>query len=156
MKELLTGALAVCGAVLLIEIATRIGGENEMLLFVRGVSVLLLLLSLCFSAARADWDLSLPTAQTAAYGEELEDFVTEQIERTAKEELTAYLKGLLAAAGLQAEKIEVQTTILEDGSIVLDKVGLLFRFQSDRERAVPLLRNVLGNEVEVEVYAQDG
>ena len=156
MKELLTGALAVCGAVLLIEIATRIGGENEMLLFMRGVSVLLLLLSLCFSAARADWDLSLPTAQTAAYGEELEDFVTGQIERTAKEELTAYLKGLLAAAGLQAEKIEVQTTILEDGSIVLDKVGLLFRFQSDRERAVPLLRNVLGNEVEVEVYAQDG
>ena len=156
MKELLTGALTVCGAVLLIEIATRIGGENEMLLFARGVSVLLLLLSLCFSAARADWDLSLPTAQTAAYGEELEDFVTEQIERTAKEELAAYLKGLLAAAGLQAEKIEVQTTILEDGSIVLDKVGLLFRFQSDRERAVPLLRNVLGNEVEVEVYAQDG
>ena len=156
MKELLTGALAVCGAVLLIEIATRIGGENEMLLFMRGVSVLLLLLSLCFSAARADWDLSLPTAQTAAYGEELEDFVTEQIERTAKEELAAYLKGLLAAAGLQAEKIEVQTTILEDGSIVLDKVGLLFRFQSDRERAVPLLQNMLGNEVEVEVYAQDG
>ena len=156
MKELLTGMVSVCGAIILIEIAARIGGENEMLLFVRGVSVLLLLLSLCFSAVRADWDLSLPNAQTAAYGEELGNFVTEQIDLAAKEEITAYLKGLLAAAGLQAEKIEVETTILEDGSIVLDKVGLLFRFQSDRERAVPLLQNVLGNEVEVEVYAQDG
>lgn len=156
MKELLSGAFSVCGAILLIEIAARVGGENEMLLFARGVSVLLLLLSLCFSVARADWDLSLPKAQTAAYGEELEDFVAEQIDLAAKEELTAYLKGLLAAAGLQAEKIEIQTTILEDGSIVLDKVGLLFRWQSDRERAVPLLQNVLGDEVEVEVYAQDG
>ena len=155
MKELLTGAVSVCGVILLIEVATRFGGENEMLLFLRGASVLLLLLSLGFSVVHADWDFSLPNAETAERGEELSEYVTEQIEQSAKEELTAYLKGLLAAAGLQAEKIEIETTILEDGSIVLDKVGLLFRYQSDRERAVPLLRNVLGDEVEVEVYAQD-
>lgn len=156
MKELLTGAVSVCGVILLIEVVTRFGGENEMLLFLRGVSVLLLLLSLGFSVLHADWDLSLPNAETAARGEALSDYVTEQIDQAAKEELTAYLKGLLAAAGLQAEKIKLETTILEDGSIVLDKVGFLFRYQSDRDRAVPLLRNVLGDEVEVEVYAQDG
>lgn len=155
MKELLTGAVSVCGVVILIEVAACFCGENEMLRFLRGLSILLLLLSLGFSAVRADWDLSLPQAEAAARGEELQSYVTDQIKLSAGEETAAYLKGLLAAAGLQAEKIEPHTSILEDGSIVCDKVGLLFRYQSDRERAAALLQNVLGDEIEVEVYAWD-
>lgn len=155
MKELLAGAVSVCGVVVLAETAACFCKESELLRFLRGLSVLLLLLSLGFSAVHGDWDISLPKAEAAERGDALESYVSDQIDLAAKEELTAYLKGLLAAAGLQAEKIEPQTSILEDGSIVLDKVGLLFRYQSDRERAAALLRNVLGDEIEVEVYAME-
>lgn len=155
MKELLLGAVSVCGVILLAEVLTRLCEENAMLRFVRGLSTLLLLVSLVFSVFHADWSVTLSKKKTQALGGELTEYVSDQIDTAAREELTAYFKGLLAAAGLQAEKIEVLTSIREDRSIVLDKVGLLFRYESDCERARALLSNVLGDEIEVEVDAED-
>ena len=69
----------------------------------------------------------------------------------AEEEARRSLEGLLAVAGLEAEKIEIFTDINQDSSIVLTKISAVFLYESDAERAGALFRNTLGDEIEIEV-----
>ncbi len=75
----------------------------------------------------------------------------EQTEAAFQSEMKTYLEGLFAVAGLQAEKIEVMTDIGEDSGIVLRKVRVVFAYASDSQRAIALLENTLGKDIDLEV-----
>ena len=90
-------------------------------------------------------------ADGLSHGERGQHCPHTQALQAAQEELTSYLERLLAAAGLEAEKIQAAADIGEDGSIVCTGVSAWFRYPSDGERAWALLRGVLGEEIRIEV-----
>lgn len=133
------------------ELICRICSENTMIKFVRSLAALLLLVSFLASLFSLDLDLSIGADSPKAAGESLSSYVQEEMEKAQELEMEQYLKGLLASAGLEPEKIEVKIDIGEDSSIVLAGVGVVFPYESEGERAKALLKNVLGEEVIVEV-----
>lgn len=149
MTAVLQEATTVCGVLVAVEFLGNLCEETELLRFVRGVALLLLLTSFLVSLSRTDFTLSLPQSEAAATGEQLTSVVESAVEESVQQEFTDTLQGLLATIGLQAEKITVSTTKTDDGSIVLDKAELWFAYQADSERAKALLCSVIGQEVEV-------
>ena len=153
--ERMSGVLATVGAlcVLLVavEAAASLCGDSPMVGFVRGLVVTAALLSGLLSLVSSGWGLELSLAPAQDAGEELVSYVEDQALQAAQEELTSYLERLLAAAGLEAEKIQAAADIGEDGSIVCTGVSAWFRYPSDGERAWALLRGVLGEEIRIEV-----
>lgn len=150
MTQALESVAGVCVILAAAELVGRLCPENAMVNFVRALAVLVMLLSVVTPLFSLDFELELPMEKARAAGEELTQYVEEQTEEAAREELEQYLTGLLAAAGIEAEKIQVGTDIREDGSIVLTEMDGIFPYEADRERAQVLLKNVLGNDVKVE------
>ena len=149
MQEMMSNAGALCGVLVAGSLIARLCPENKMLGFTQALVALVLLASMAAALVRVDWDWQLPESG-AAENQELDAYILERYQQAAGEESQRYIEGLLAAAGLEAKKITVRTDISEDGSIVLTKASLAFRFDSDAQRALVLLRNVLpGTEIEV-------
>lgn len=153
MSAVLRDAATVCGVLVAVELLSQLCEETELLRFVRGAAILLLLASFLVSLARVDFTLTIPQDDAETRGDTLTSMVEEELEESTKEQYKSYLTGLLGSIGLQAEKIELFTTKTEDGSIVLDKAELTFAYEADRERAAALLHSVLPNEIEVMTYA---
>lgn len=151
MNAVVESMVAACVVLGSAELVEKLCSENAMVKFVRGLLALVLILSVVSGAASLDWDFSLSGSETAAAREELSSYLEDRIDAVFAEKEEEYLRGLLAVAGIEAEKIRLDTDIGEDGSIVLRKVSLLFVYESDAERARALLRNTLGEETEVEV-----
>lgn len=143
--------ISVCGVMLAAELLARLCPKNDMVGFVKGLVILALLCSSVSALFSADWDFSLPQNQAEDHSQELSSYVSDQLETAAQEDLSSYFRGLLASAGLEAEKILLETDIAEDGCIVLKKAGFLFAYDSDARRAAALLRNVLDSGTELEV-----
>lgn len=143
--------LSVCAVLLSVELLGRLCPKNDMVRFTRSLAVLALLVSVVAGVFSLDWDFSGPARDPEQAGEELSGYVEESLRAAAEGEMESYLRGLLGAAGLEAEKIRLSTDIGEDGSIVLTKVTVLFSYRSDGERAQALLRNALGEEIQMEV-----
>lgn len=148
VMETLIAACVVLGSAELVE---KLCSESTMVKFVRGLLALVLLLSIISGIASLDWDFSLANGKTDGAREELSAYLEEQVDSLFEKREEEYLRGLLAAAGIETEKIQLDTDIAEDGSIVLRKVSLLFAYESDAERARALLRSTMGEETEVEV-----
>ncbi len=144
---------AICAIIAASELAGRLCSESGMVKFVRALGVMVLIISFLGSVFSLKLDFSGLSRQEGQAGGELSSYVVEQTEQAARDEAVRYLKGLLAAAGLEAEKIEVLTDISEENCIVLTRVQMSFAFDSDAERAKALLKNTLGEEIEVEVKA---
>lgn len=151
MSAVLRDAATVCGVLVAVELLSQLCEETELLRFVRGAAILLLLASFLVSLARVDFTLTIPQNDAETRGDTLTSM--EELEESTKEQYKSYLTGLLGSIGLQAEKIELFTTKTVDGSIVLDKAELTFAYEADRERAAALLHSVLPNEIEVMTYA---
>lgn len=151
MKSLLQNIADICVLLAATELVGRLCSKNAAVKFVRALAVLVLLDSAIMPLFSVEWDLSQPLEKTEQTGEALSDFVQEQTAGAAESELTAYLEGLLASAGLKAEKIAVGTDIGADNCIVLTKLEVSFAYESDSQRARALLENTLGDGVEVEV-----
>lgn len=151
MKSILQDMAAICIVLAVTELVGRLCSKNAMVNFVRALAVLVLLASAITPLFSMEWDLSQPMRKTEQAGEELSGFIQEQTAEAAEMEMVNYLRGLLAAAGLEAEKIEVITDIGEDNSIVLTKVSAAFVYENDSQRAWVLLKNTLGDDIEVEV-----
>ena len=66
------------------------------------------------------------------------------------------LLGLLEAGGVTAEKIQVETDIGEEGGIECTGVELWFAYPSQEERALALLRGVLGEELSIRTQTGGG
>lgn len=143
--------IAVCAVLAAAELVARFCSPNVMVDFVRGLAVLVLLVSGISGLFSVDWDLARPEIQAEQSQEELSGYVSDQLEEAAREDVSQWVRGLLASAQIEAEKIVPEIDITEDGSIVLKKVSALFAYQSETERAGALLRNILGEETEVEV-----
>ncbi len=151
MTSVLQSLVGICTVMAAAEAASRLCSENAMVKFVHSLAVLVLITSLFSSLPSVDWDLRQPMERAEAAGGDLTEYLEQETAETAGKELESYLDGLLRAANLTAEKIETFTDIGRDGSIELTKVKVSFRYASDAERAGALLRNVLGEETEVEV-----
>lgn len=151
MKPVLQDIAAICVVLVATELVGRLCSKNAMVNFVRALAVLVLLVSAVTPLFSVEWDFSQPMRKTEQAGEELSGFLQEQTAEAAETETENYLQGLLAAAGMKAEKIEVFTDIREDNSIVLTKVSAAFAYESDSQRAWTLLKNALGDDIEVEV-----
>lgn len=152
MSELCAQLVSLCGVVAVAECFAQLCREDSMLRFVRGISVLLLFVSFCLSLRSADFSISLPQMEADARARRLESLVSSELADATEQEYRTYLSGLLAAAGLCAEKIELDISNNEDGSIVLDRAAFWFSYQSECDRARALLTGVLEQEVEVQVY----
>lgn len=151
MNTVWESLFAVCAVLAATELAGCFCSKSAMVGFVRALVTLVVLLSAVSAFLSLDWDFSVPRDRAERSAEELTSYVDGQVERAAEEEMEKYLAGLLDAGGIQPEKMELSTDIREDGSIVLTKVSAVFTHASDAERAGALLRNVLGDETEVEV-----
>ena len=151
METMTQNAAVICGVMLAAELTARLCPKDKMLGFVKSLVVLTLLASGAAALLGAEWKLPpLPEAQQEG-DSPLEHYVEDQMEQAAAEQWVAYLRGLLAAAGLEAKKILAEVDIGGESSIVLTKAGVRFRFESDAQRARALLENVLGPETAVEV-----
>ncbi len=151
MNTVLKSFIAVCSVLMATELAGRLCSKNAMVKFVRALAALALLASVLTGISPLDWDFSGSEQKAEQAREELSGYVEDQLEEAAKEDAQSYLSGLLAAAGLEAEKMELVTDIGENGSIVLTKVKVVFAYESDAERARALLSQTIGEETEVEV-----
>lgn len=151
MKAVLQDLTMICMVLAATELAGRLCSKNAMVNFVRALAVLVLLVSAVTPLFSVEWDFSQPMRKTEQAGEELSGFIQEQTAEAAEVETERYLQGLLAVAGIEAEKIEVLTDIGEDNRIVLTKVSAAFAYESDAQRAWALLKNTLGDDIEVEV-----
>lgn len=151
MSRVLESVLTVCVVLIATELLRRFCPEDRMVRFVGSLVALGLLVSMVGAVLRLEVDLSLPAAQAQRQQEELSSYVEEQYQQAARQDGEDYIRGLLAAAGLQAKEIRVLTDRTSDGSIVLTEVAAAFTYPSEGERARALLRNVLGQQVRVVV-----
>ena len=156
MSDVLEAAGAACLFLVGSELVTRLWGEDKTLAFARGLAVLVVLLGLVGALFTGEWDLELPQAQGEAAGQELRSFVEEETQAAVEEELERSLLGLLEAGGVTAEKIQVETDIGEEGSIECTEVELWFAYPSQEERALVLLRGVLGEELSIRTQTGGG
>ena len=141
----------LCALLVAVEAVAALCRDNAMAGFVRGLVVTAALLSGLSSLASGGWELDFTSPAAQDTGEELASFVKGEVEQAARRELEGYVENLLAAAGVEAEKIQAAADIGEDGSIVCTGVSAWFRYPSDGERAWALLRGVLGEEIRIEV-----
>ncbi len=156
MKETVQYLGTVCVLLVAVELTGRICPENTAVQFVRSLAVLVLLVSFVLSFFSLKLEFNLPETAEGRQESSLEMMVRDELRSAGEKEAEQYVAGLLAAAGLTAEKIEVRTDISEDNSIVLTGIGLVFTYDSDAERAKVLLKNVLGETVQTEVYTNGG
>lgn len=151
MSEVLRDFTGVCAVLAAAEVIGWLCPKNSMLSFVRGLAVLVVVLSTAAPIFKIDWSVSAANGKFEYEQNELSVYIEEETARAAQSELVEYLTGLLGAAGMSAEKIEVETDIDGDGCIVLTKARLVFEYDSDCERARVLLKNTLDGTVELEV-----
>lgn len=152
MREITENAGVLCGVLIAGALITRLCPENKMLGFTQALTALVLLASMAAALLHADWDFQIPESG-AAENPELSAYVQDQYRQAAGEKVQAYIEGLLAAAGIEAKKITVETDIREDGSIECTKASLRFSFDSEAQRARALLLNVLpGTDIEVTTH----
>lgn len=144
---------AVCVTLAVAEAVGWLAPKDQMVRIVRALAALALVASVAVGFSSLDWDLSLAVPDQEGLGEDLAAFVQGEAEAAARQAVERYVAGLLAAAETPAEKIEAQTTILEDGSIECTWVRAVFSYDADARRALALLENVLGEGVRVEVLA---
>lgn len=143
----------LCALLVAVEAVAALCRDNAMAGFVRGLVVTAALLSGLSSLVSGGWELDFTSPAAQGTGEELASFVKGEVEQAARRELEGYVENLLAAAGVEAEKIQVAADIGEDGSIVCTGVSVRVAYPSQGERALALLQGVLGQETEVEVIA---
>lgn len=151
MNTVLQNTAVICGVLVAAELAARLCSKDAMMNFVRALTVLVLLTSFLASLFSVDLDFSVSDQKAEETREELSGYVQEQTEAAFCSEMETFLEGLLAVAGLRAEKIEVITDIGEDSGIVLRKVRAVFAYASDSQRAIALLENTLGKDIDLEV-----
>lgn len=156
MNTVLQSFGAACAVLAVTELAASLCSENGMVKFTRSLAALVLLLSAVSGLFSLDWDLSFSQEAAQSRTEELSAYVEGQTASAVRTDAEEYLRGLLAAADLQTEKILAETDIQDGGSIVLTKVSALFRYPTEAERAGALLENVLGESVKVEVGVDEG
>ena len=147
MNTLLETALSVCGTLIATELLRRLCPENQSLRLVGSLIALVLLVSVVGTALSLPWELPLSSQEAASQQEELSSYLEEAYQQAAQEDGAAYVRGLLASAGIQAEELHVLTDTNAEGSIELTEVKALFLYPADVERARALLGNVLGQRV---------
>ncbi len=152
MKEIQASVLTVCVLLVAVEVISRIAPPNKMIGFVRSLIITLLLVSAVSTWAGSDFQIDFADT-SAAENDELQEYVNEQYENTVQEQMADYIAGLLETIQIENNKIEVFTDINESGSILIEKVRVVIRYENDRERAAALLKNTLGDELKVEVTA---
>ena len=146
MNTVLQNAAVICIILVATELASRLCEKDAMVNFVKALTILVLLTSFLASLFSVELDFSVSDRKS-----EETRYVQEQTEAAFQSEMKTYLEGLFAVAGLQAEKIEVMTDIGEDSGIVLRKVRVVFAYASDSQRAIALLENTLGKDIDLEV-----
>lgn len=153
MDAVMESAGTFCGVLIAVELIVRLCPKNKMLGFVRALTVLVLLASLAGTLAGISWRLPGAGEGEDWRNPELDQYVEDQYRQAAQEQGEEYLRGLLAAAGLEAKKITVHINIMDDSRIVFTKAELSFRYESDAQRARALLLGALGGDVVIEVTA---
>lgn len=151
MNHLMETLLMVCTVLIAGELLQKLCPEDKMVRFVGSVVALGLLISAVGAALDLDLDFSLTQASVKSQQDELNSYLEEEYQTAASQDGEDYVRGLLAAAGLQPEEIRVLTDRNEDGSIVLTEAAAVFAYPSESERAKVLLESVLGEEVRVTV-----
>lgn len=148
MEDLVSAAGGVCAVSALICVmrmiagGTRLKGQAELIAkLVLAASVISL-----FSEGTISFevpDINYGSVQDFSASEQLYDH---ELIRQTGENISEVLRGQLEAAGIDAEKIETEVNILEDGSIIISRVIIS---SADNEAAAEIIRSSLGQETEV-------
>lgn len=154
MGELNTLVFGICGALLAVEVISKLFPDKSGEL-VRGLAVLSVLAVLLAGAMRVeiDFDFEFSDGISGEY-----ETVDELAAESGIALLRERLQSLLDAAGIETAKdtpgVEVRYRQSDTGEITIERVCIWVRYGADIDRAAALLRSVLTEAIPLEVYAE--
>jgi len=142
--------MTICVLLIGTEILCKLIPENDMIKFVRGLVVLILLISSVSRISHAEFNLSLYEGETEENAE-LSEYISETYQEAIQTETENYIKGLLAAAEVESEQVDVFLNMEGEGQLEIEKITVLVKYEVDKNRTVSVLKNVLGEDILTEV-----
>ena len=151
MDDIYTSVLGACSALLVIEFLCRLLPEKHSLL-PKGAAVLFMLVYLLLDLVEVLPEIQLPEPPYGEIGQNAEELYADTGIALLRERLYA----LLNAADIEIyngkEGVEVRYRMADDGSIEIERVCVNAKYQTDTDRILALLRNVLTDAIPLEVY----
>lgn len=156
MREIYQLVFASCVVLILAEVIRRLfPGDSGAL--VHGLAVLCVAASVCFGIFRAGFSLDFDFAADFNPEEaETEQLYAENGARLLSERLYAILEAADVQVAGGAEGVEIWYTQDDDGNITVDSVHVRLVYGAEPARAVAVLRGVLTDAIQTEVYIDDG
>lgn len=154
MSAISASIFTVCVVLVAIELLCRFVSKSNVLQFIRGLITAMLLISLVAAFMGLDFDFSALGADEIQENEELSAYLDDAYQQTVQNETASYIDGLLATIEINAKEIDVFTDNDDDGSIIIEKIQIAVQDDTDRTRANALLKNVLDEGTDVEVYVK--
>lgn len=151
MNDIKAAVLTICIVLVGTELISRFAPKDKMVTFVRSLIVTILLISAVMSLRGIDLDLGISIDESG--NEELNSYAQEQVDTAVKQQTGQYIEGLLQTIQIESKEILVFTDINDEGSILIEKVSVNVQYESDKDRALALLKNTVGSEFDVEVTA---
>lgn len=151
MNAIKESVLTLCIVLIAVEVLSRFIPKNDMTNFVRALISLLLIVSAVATVWGQELNFDFATGEGSTGDTQLNTYIGDKYEQAAQADTQAYIGGLLETIQIKSEKIQVFTDINADSSILIEKISIDVQYEVDKERAEALLKNVIGDEIEVEV-----
>lgn len=151
MNAIKESVLTLCIVLIAVEVLSRFIPKNDMTNFVRALISLLLIVSAVATVWGQELNFDFATGEGNIGDTQLNTYIGDKYEQAAQADTQAYIEGLLETIQIKSEKIQVFTDINADSSILIEKISIDVQYEVDKERAEALLKNVIGDEIEVEV-----
>lgn len=136
---------------ILTELLAGICPKNQILFFLRGLIVTAILVSGIASLMKMDVDFSQFDYNAQAQDGRLNIYIEEEMTNSIERDIAGYIDELLKTISVETKEIRIFTDKNENDSIRIEKIAIMLVYETDRERAEAVVRNVIGADVEIEM-----
>lgn len=140
----------VCVVLVATELLCKLVAENHALKFVRGLVVVMLLLSALSSVGGMESE-SFSRQIQPPENSELTNYLEECYQETVTAETRTYLEKILNTIDIDPLSVEVVTAGSQEEGITVEEVLVTVAYTVDQSRAEAVLKNLLGEFVDLEV-----
>jgi|GEM_PF-1448113 len=148
IKETVT---TVCITIIVTELIYKFCPQNSMVKFIKALIFVLIFASIISVITKTNFDFYVSNSVINIQGTQLSEYINGKYVEAANMEVAASVEKLLKTVDINAKKIEVFTDIAEDSSILLSRVVVEVKYETEGDRAKALLENALGDDTRVEV-----